>query len=926
MVLIRRISVCAGRRAAIAAVVACGVVSLTGVSDAHTGAASAASGVARARASSISPAHLVKIFVLDGRADVTSGGVALAAVTLPAGSNPSSVRVELNGRDVTREFAVRANGRYEALVTGLVNGPNTLVATLPDGYGARLTIANHPIGGPVIAGPQIQPWVCPAGAKDPQCDQPPTYTYEYMPASGGGLLPYDPSNPPPSASIEQKTTQTGVTVPFIVRIETGYEDRDQYQTAVLYQPGKPWEPWSSQPQFAHKLLITHGASCGGDHDSGTAPSVTSDGVGVPGGAVGSSPTVALGLGYAVMSTALDNAGHDCNLATEAESLIMAKQHVIDEYGELRFTIGTGCSGGSLVQQSVANAYPGVYQGILPQCSFPDVWSSATEIAEFHLLNAYFENPANAAPGGVPWTPSTISAVEGSDLPVNAVASDEAFFDVAEPTYACAGVTAQQRYNPTTNPGGVRCGIADYMINVLGPRPPSVWTANEKKLGHGFAGLPIGDVGVQYGLGGLKTGTLTPAQFADLNAKIGGLSIDITPTAARSAADEPALANAYRSGMINEANNLNQVAIIDLRGPNDPGAAHDSYRSFAMRARLDRDFGTHANQVIWEGPAPLIGDTQYTTQALMAMDRWLSAVAADTSDTPLAQKIIRDKPADITDQCSNGDGTKVSSGLCPSSVVPVYGTPRTVAGDQITTDNNECQLQPLVRSSYPVTFTDAEWAQLEGAFPSGVCDFSKPGVSQQPTIPWLTYQDAAGHVIYGGRPLGPAPVSIPFGPTVSCARLSGRLVGRSLSPVLLGMTRARARSLFARSATRGRRYMDFFCPAHNGIRAGYPSPALLRPLSRPERRRVQGRVVLALTSNPHYALHGVRAGVRLAKVARRLGVGRGFRIGLNTWYLEPNGQSRGVLKVRHGIIEEIGIANKQLTTNRRSARRFLASFS
>ena len=69
-------------------------------------------------------------------------------------------------------------------------------------------------------------------------------------------------------------------MPFIIRIETGYQDRDQYQIAVLYQPGKPWEPWAPQPQFNHKLLITHGASCGDDRESGTAPSVTSDTVGV----------------------------------------------------------------------------------------------------------------------------------------------------------------------------------------------------------------------------------------------------------------------------------------------------------------------------------------------------------------------------------------------------------------------------------------------------------------------------------------------------------------------------------------------------------------------------------------------------------------------------------------------------------------------
>jgi hypothetical protein len=120
----------------------------------------------------------------------------------------------------------------------------------------------------------------------------------------------------------------------------------------------------------------------------------------------------------------------------------------------------------------------------------------------------------------------------------------------------------------------------------------------------------------------------------------------------------------------------------------------------------------------------------------------------------------------------------------------------------------------------------------------------------------------------------------------------------------------------------------YCPSlvHTGIRVGYPSPKLLRGLSRSERRRVQGRVVLTLTANPSYALHGVRPGARLRRVARRLRVGRGFRIGLNVWYLAPNGASRGVLKVRRGVIEEIGIADEQLTGTRRATRRFLASFS
>jgi hypothetical protein len=546
--------------------------------------------------------------------------------------------------------------------------------------------------------------------------------------------------------------------------------------------------------------------------------------------------------------------------------------------------------------------------------------------DYHLLRAYFEHPSQWGPG-IAWSPSQFAAVEGNQLPVDAVVSDIGFFNAIVPTHGCGGISDQQRYQPQTNAAGVRCSIADLAINVFGPRPSSVWSANEKKLGHGFAGVAVDNVGVQYGLSALQSGQITPAQFVDLNARIGGLNIDINPTPQRITADEPALARAYRTGMINETNNLDQTPIIDCRGP-DPGAAHDSYRAFAIRARLDREHRTHANQMIWEGPAAIVGDTNCTVESFAAMDRWLAAIERDQSPNPLTHKIVADKPADIQDECWNGSGTKVSDGLCPPGVVPVYGTPRTVAGDAITTDANKCLRKSLSRSGYGlVPFTDTEWAQLQQLFPTGVCDFSKPGVDQQPTIAWLTYQDANGNVIYGGRPLGPAPVSIPFGPAAGslCPRPSGRLVGRSLGPVTLGMTRARARAQFLRYSTMGRRYMDFFCLSRNGIRVGYPSRRLLAAQSRTERRRVQGRIVLALTASPYYALRGVRPGARLVTVARRLGTGRGFHVGLNWWYLAPNGASTGVLKVRHGMIEEIGVADRRLTSDRSAAWRFLTSF-
>jgi hypothetical protein len=35
--------------------------------------------------------------------------------------------------------------------------------------------------------------------------------------------------------------------------------------------------------------------------------------------------------------------------------------------------------------------------------------------------------------------------------------------------------------------------------------------------------------------------------------------------------------------------------------------------------------------------------------------------------------------------------------------------------------------------FPNLFTDAQWSQLQQAFPTGVCDYAQAGVNQQPTV-------------------------------------------------------------------------------------------------------------------------------------------------------------------------------------------------
>ncbi|MCW2586650.1 MAG: N-acetylmuramoyl-L-alanine amidase [Frankiales bacterium] len=680
--------------------------------------------------------------VLSGRPDLVSGGDALVAVT--GASSTRGLRVDVDGTDRTPAFGVGPGGRVQGLLTGLRLGENVVTVRGSTG-GARLTLVNHPIGGPVMSGPQIQPWACQAGARDKQCNAPTVYTFSYLPVGTAGLKvgasglfaaslfrPYDPKSPPPPATIATTTTDTGVTVPFIVRKEVGYLDRDQYAIAALWQPGKPWTALKPQPQFNRRLVLTHGASCDTAYTTGSAPDVMN--------------ATFLAHGFVVASHALDNAGHNCNLATQAESLIMTKERVVERYGDLRWTIGSGCSGGSLVQQQVANAYPGVYQAITPQCSFTDAWSSAMQYEDYFMLLKYFQDPSRWTPGTL-WTPTAIAAVLDHPNIGNPVTFTNVIPNSGDPSRSCPGVPAAQVYDKAKNPKGVKCTLQDYMVNVFGKRAD------------GFANRPFDNTGIQYGLAGLRSGALTPAQFVDLNSHLGGLDYSGDVTAGRIVGDGIGLERAYRSGAVNSANNLDQVAIIDLRGP-DPGAFHDVYRTYAMRARLLRNFGTAANQVLWRGQAPLIGDIHYADEAVLAADGWLARVAADTRKVPLAQKIREGKPGTLGDRCTDGVGQDIPSEVCDQTVVS-YGTPRYAADEPRTDDVAKCQLKAMRPDDYPVTFTAGQWAALKKAFPGGVCDYSRPGVHQHGATAWLSYQDAKGTAVYGGRALGPVPTSTPL---------------------------------------------------------------------------------------------------------------------------------------------------------------------
>lgn len=693
------------------------------------------------------PRSLGTVKVLSNRADLISGGDALVEVVPAAGVDVSTLKLDVGGTDVTESVAMRANGRIMGVVAGLAKGSNILTARLADGSTASVTITSHSSSGPILYGPQVLPWACDAGATDTNCNRPTSYSYKYMSSNPAltGFLPYDPNSP--ATDVATTTNDQGKAVPFIVRVETGVLDRDYYNIAVLFDTTRPWQPWAPQPGWNGKVVYTHGAGFGmgyGQLNSVSGPSVLN--------------SYALSKGFAVMSTALNDTGHNGNIAIQAEAMMMLREHFIETYGEIRYSIGVGGSGGALAQQWVANAYPGLYSGLIVDHSFPDAGSTAIETEDCALLRGYFSD-ASKWGTAVTWAHADQLAASGQvgDVCTSWVAQpsqlglnvDFGFPQLWDPTQhgvvafpgisptAFGGCSApiEATYNPTFNPTGVRCDAQDFLVGIMGRRSTD-----------GFANRPYANVGVQYGLTALNAGTITSAQFVDLNSKVGAHTIDYAFQGIRTRADAPAVASSYRSGWINSANGLSAVAILDSRSP-DTASIHHQVRSWVMRARLDKAQGHHRNQVIWYN----VGKP--ASQALDAMDSWLAAVEADNSAQSLAQKIVSDRPASLIDQCGDVDGTSLTMLQCTG--VP-DGTTRMAAGAPIADDVLDCKLVALDRTKYAVAFTDAQWATLQAVFPTGVCDYTLAGEGQQSTLPWPGYLNADGSVLYGGAPLPPAP--------------------------------------------------------------------------------------------------------------------------------------------------------------------------
>jgi len=674
--------------------------------------------------------------------DLVTGGDVLLQVVVPTGTPRGDLRVRSGDRDVTAAFkpAPRSD-TFVGLVSGLSLGPNDVEAEVGH-LATTLRVTNYPITGPVISGPWQQPFICqtdefllPDGstlgpALDANCSARTVVQYIYKPVNAEDpAKPFKPLSDPTKlpSDVAKTTTVAGATVNFIVRVETGTMNRGIYQNAILHDPtvDPPPTPLTPPKGWNHRLIAMHGAGC---------PS----GWYIQGAAQGANilDPERLGQGYALFINTLNHPTNSCNAFLAGETTMMGKEHFIETFGVPLYTTSTGGSGGAYTSLQIADAFPGLIDGVEIRATFPDALSIALSGLDAHLLLHYFTTT----------NPSGFS--EAQQVAISGYAGMKAFIDAAnqaqrtDPVADRADIEGYQsarwnkavpttlRYDRSSNARGARPTVFDAAKNIYGTNPET-----------GAALRPYDNTGVQYGLAALNSGAITVGQFLDLNERVGGFDQDANYVPARTVGDAGAIKRTYQADLsLGASGGLASIPIFDNATSNEAGGYHYGWFHFALRERLRKARGGRSdNMVMWRSVNGNAGRDLF--------DAWMDAYKNDTSSAPQIDKVIKAKPAQGMEGCYDKATppafiaepltfTSAPTTAC-SSLYPVYANPRFQAGGPLSADVLKCQLKPVDAHDYKVPLSHDEKARLDAIFPEGVCDYSKPGVNQVPVVPWAS---------------------------------------------------------------------------------------------------------------------------------------------------------------------------------------------
>ena len=764
-----------------------------------------------------------EIRTVSNRADMVSGGDAMLEIILPVRAEFDGLKVTAGGRDVSAAFSVTSTGRIMGLVTGLATGPNTITASTFTTDTAVLTVNNAPRNGPVFSGASITPFYCAtpnpmpvngiapatnasglAGTADANCNIASEVKLYYRTTTAGCSLslpdpspsvPVNSTAPPQTATppanpcfraytagsaptdMASTTTDAGVTMPYIVRLERGTMNRGIYDIAVLVDPSKPWTALAPQAGWNRKVVFNFGASTGQPRRQ-SRPATAWSG-----------SDVQLSRGVMIVANSMTDSARNSNRVLMSETVMMMKEHISDNFGTIKFTIGSGCSGGSINSNMSGSIMPGLLDGVTTSCTYPDSETTSMEVGDCVVLIEAYQKPAwmtlmtgqtqaqintrKAAINGHPdqsachaWY-NAFGSNGKAGLYNQRVVSDNisgALFQQPTATNNCElpNSAVYDPANATATASLPRCNAWSWAESIWG-RATGTPAARDTR----------DNVGVQYGLKALRDGAITGEEFVTLNELAGGIDRDSSLRAARSTADPEALTIAYRAGIVASGKQLAKMAMIDMRGWDDsnitvpPGATpgsipiHHQWYSWAVRDRIVAEAGNANNQALWRfartGLAPP-GTMQL--DAFLAMDQWLTTLKADTGSATIEAKVRSARPASTADFCllptDSTQTVKVTdAAVCDADpFLKPSLSPRQVAGGPRAEHVLKCQLKALVRTDYAAgAFTDPQWTRLQAVFTGGICDWSKPGVGQEAAVSPLTF--SAGP---GGAALPAAPVS------------------------------------------------------------------------------------------------------------------------------------------------------------------------
>ncbi len=731
-------------------------------------------------------AGALKIQTLSNRADMISDGDAYIEIVMPQGASATDLAVDLNGKDVSSSFALRGNGRVLGTVTGLGVGSNTLTATLrSQKKGASLAIENFNRAGNIFAGVPIQPWICATKAPkatlvtvagtglsdtvttqvsgldsdpvDADCNAPTVYTYYYQPKAKEGTdcgqqpfgpyacyVQYDPAKRPADADIANFTNDRGDTVKSLLRVELGTMGRSEYRVAVYFDPAQPWTPWAPQKGWNGKVLWKMGASASGNRFQQNPGTALFD-------------DNALRAGFMTVNSQLTNHNDNNNEFLATENIMMVKEHIIDTYGEIRYTMSDGSSGGSMMQTVPASVMPGLLDGLQTGYSYPDAVTTWIEGRDCGILWRYLHDRSGhrtvACGKGSHRGPSDGRLLHQLGLFVPRAAEPGAGRELR------AGLSGLHRLRPGRAAQGR--ALHDPRRDDGDPRHRRSWWQHRAQSALRQRGRAVRAEGLAVRTphaGGIRRAQRRHRKLGRRHDLVGRQGRHARGPGPR-AAECHDRAVPQRPGQLREEPREG----ADHRPAVRAGRRHPHGLAHLPAARAARRRQRRARQPHRAGERGRYRHRDDQTQAFLMMDRWLAAIEADTSQDAKEKKVVKNKPADAVDFCiatagmTNAELVDVgfTSAACP---VKPYESVRIVSGGPLSEDVFKCQLKPIDFASADyagATFTGGQQVRLQAAFPDGVCDWSKPGVGQ---VPWTPTTFRSGP---GGQDIPAVPVSVAF---------------------------------------------------------------------------------------------------------------------------------------------------------------------